>query len=69
VREGPALTTSRCWEMPPFEDLPPFLREAPHDAITAVTDLVSREPGGAAGWLASQGMSSAALDQLTAKLS
>jgi hypothetical protein len=56
------------WEMPPFEDLPPLLREAPRDAIAAVTDLVSSEPGGAAGWLASQGMSGAALDQLAAKL-
>ena len=57
------------WEMPPFEDLPPLLREAPRDAIAVVTDLVSSEPGGAAGWLASQGMSGAALDQLAAKLS
>jgi hypothetical protein len=56
------------WEMPAFKDLPPLLREAPQDAIAAVTDLVSSGPGGAAGWLVSQGMSAAALDQLGAKL-
>jgi hypothetical protein len=57
------------WEMPPFDELPPLLRDAPEDAIAAVTDLVSSGPGGAAGWLAGQGMSATALDQLTAKLS
>ncbi|HEX3965390.1 MAG TPA: tyrosine-protein phosphatase [Trebonia sp.] len=57
------------WEMPPFDDLPPLLRDAPHDAIGAVIDVVASEPGGAAGWLARQGMSAADLDRLRAKLS
>jgi hypothetical protein len=57
------------WEMPPFDDLPPFLREAPADAIAAVIDVVSGGPGGVAGWLASHGMSQADLDRLRAKLS
>jgi protein-tyrosine phosphatase len=56
------------WEMPPFDDLPPFLREAPADAIAAVIDVVSGGPGGAAGWLAGHGMRRADLDQLRAKL-
>jgi protein-tyrosine phosphatase len=56
------------WEMPPFEDLPPLLREAPRDAIAAVIDVVTSGPGGAAGWLASHGMSPADLDRLRAKL-
>jgi protein-tyrosine phosphatase len=43
------------WELPPFDDLPPLLREAPRDAVVAVADLVSGGPGGAAGWLASTG--------------
>jgi len=56
------------WDMPPFDDLPPLLREAPPAAIATVTDLVSREPGGAARWLVGQGMSPADLDRLRAKL-
>ena len=56
------------WEMPPFEDLPPLLREAPRDAIAAVIDVVASGPGGAAGWLASHGMSPADLGRLRAKL-
>jgi hypothetical protein len=62
------MATHLGWEMPPFDDLPPLLREAPPDAIAAVTDLVSREPGGAAGWLAGQGMSAADLGRLTERL-
>jgi protein-tyrosine phosphatase len=57
------------WEMPPFDDLPPLLREAPADAIAAVIDVVSGVPGGAAGWLAGHGMSPADLGRLRAKLS
>jgi hypothetical protein len=56
------------WEMPPFDDLPSLLREAPADAIETVIDVVSSGPGGAAGWLASHGMSAAGLGQLRAKL-
>ena len=56
------------WEMPPFDDLPPFLREAPRDAIEAVIDVVATGPDGAAGWLAAHGMSPADLGRLRAKL-
>jgi hypothetical protein len=55
-------------DMPPFDDLPPFLREAPRDAMAAVIDVVATGPGGAAGWLAAQGMSGADLDRLREKL-
>jgi Tyrosine phosphatase family len=57
------------WEMPPFDDLPPILRDAPQDAIAAVIDVVASGPDGAAGWLASHGMTPAELDRLRAKLS
>jgi hypothetical protein len=56
------------WEMPPFDELPPLLREAPADAITAVIDVVSGGPDGAAGWLVSHGLSRDDLDRLRAKL-
>ena len=57
------------WEMPPFGDLPPLLRDAPADAIAAVIDVASAGPGGAAGWLAGHGLSPADLGQLRVKLS
>jgi hypothetical protein len=56
------------WEMPPFDELPALLREAPEDAITAVIDVVSGGPDGAAGWLASHGLSRDDLALLRARL-
>jgi protein-tyrosine phosphatase len=64
----PRMAARLGWEMPPFDDLPPILREALADAIAAVIDVVSGGPGGAAGWLAGHGMRPADLDQLRAKL-
>jgi hypothetical protein len=65
----PRMAVRLGWEMPPFDDLPPFLREAPEDAIAGVIDAVSRWPGGAAGWLADHDMTPADLGRLRAKLS
>lgn len=56
------------WEMPPFADLPPLLRDAPAEAMAAVIDVASGGPGGAAGWLAGHGLSPADLGRLRVKL-
>jgi hypothetical protein len=65
----PRMAARLGWEMPLFADLPPLLREAPAEAIATVIDIVSRAPGGAAGWLAGHGLSQADLGRLRAKLS
>jgi hypothetical protein len=57
------------WEMPPFADLPPLLRDAPAEAMAGVIDVASSGPGGAAGWLTGHGLSPADLGQLRVKLS
>jgi hypothetical protein len=55
-------------ELPSFDDLPRYVREAPASAIGAVIEVVSRGPDGAAGWLAGHGASHADLQRLRARL-
>jgi hypothetical protein len=65
----PRMAARLGWDMPPFDDLPPLLRDAPADAIAAVIDTVCAVPGGAAGWLSAHGLPPAGLARLRAKLS
>jgi protein-tyrosine phosphatase len=64
----PRMAAGLSWDMPPFEELPPMLREAPADAIATVIDILSAIPGGAAGWLVTNGLSAASLDLLRSRL-
>lgn len=62
------LAAQAGYEPPPIEELPRAAREAPASAIAEVIEVLSATPGGAAGWLASHGMSDGDLRQLRAKL-
>jgi protein-tyrosine phosphatase len=64
----PRMAAGLGWEMPPFDDLPALLRDAPADAMATVIDVITAAPGGAAGWLGGHGLSPADLGRLRAKL-